>query len=249
MKEQAATRLGANDPSWAYRVMELKDTQLRRLFDDLLMAFRPSVICDIGSYDGQNAVRWANLIPTSHVVSFEANPVNIERFWPASDHVRDAPALYVEAAAVGGVDGERDFWVLDAREDEPWRDGAASLLQRCADIGSTSIRVPGITLDGYFSDKHADANSFALSVEVEGSASEVLGGADHVLSRTCLIRVQLEREAIWAEQKLADDVLALLDNRGFVRIGSTWEPNAYTQGRELFLRKDLMELIPAATPA
>src|SRR6202035_3031887 len=55
-----------------------KDQIMRDVFYGFVSATRPNIICDVGSYNGDEAIRFKRLSPKSRVYAFEANRQNVE---------------------------------------------------------------------------------------------------------------------------------------------------------------------------
>ena len=57
-------------------------------FYSLILTVRPDIICDVGSCDGTEAIRFKKLRPAADVLAFEANKTNYERITGNDDVTR-----------------------------------------------------------------------------------------------------------------------------------------------------------------
>ena len=80
-------------------------------FYALLATHRPAVICDVGSLDGQQALRFKRICPKADVIAFEANPSSCE-------HIRQnvqGSGVVVEHLAASNKQGRVDFHAVQER--------------------------------------------------------------------------------------------------------------------------------------
>ena len=232
------------DPSAPFTRMTDRDTVLREIFDGLCVLLRPSIVCDIGAFNGDESYRIANLLPQAKICAFEASPRNFQQFFVENTRFEKIPNFRIEHSAVSDMNGEISFNVLDAgAEGSDWRRAANSILSRTDDIVGNSVTVNSITLDSYFGADRIDTNLFALWIDVEGALEKVLLGADHVLKRTLLIRTEVEWKELWTGQKLAPEMKALIESKGFMVFGDTFQQNAYDQSDVVFINKNVLNLL------
>jgi FkbM family methyltransferase len=190
------------------------------LFLRLLRTLDVDVVCDVGSLNGADALRFRTVRPDAAIFAFEANPVN-ERRMRASAALARA-CVEVVALAICERDGDADFFVVDATNAPLARQGMSSLYLRApAEHRGAAVRVACARLDGYLGPRLAADARIALWLDVEGKAFEALSGADSILERVAVIHVELESEpCIGTNQKLAPEVHALLSARGFRLLGA-----------------------------
>jgi len=83
----------ANNPS---TIAKNKQTELSTRFDRLLKIINPDVICDVGSLNGGESLRFRDCVPNAKIFAFEANPLNFNKFrsWLAS-HRKDISYEYI----------------------------------------------------------------------------------------------------------------------------------------------------------
>lgn len=232
------------DPNLPYQRMTAREAASRRLFDGLLGLLQPSVVCDVGAFNGDESARFARIVPESRIVAFEASENNIDEYWRDNARWSQLPQVSWEHMAVTDHSGTVTFNILDwgqASGGVDWSRGASSLRERLDDLKSRKSEVVATRLDDYFGDVSDDL--FALWIDVEGALDQVLAGASSVLERTLLLRAEVERKTLWQGQTLAPDIKRHLERRGFACLGDTHLPDAYDQSDILYIRTDLLELM------
>ena len=209
----------------------------RRLFATLLRPLSADAVCDIGSMDGSDALRFRRECPGATVIAFEANPRNFER-------MRDDPALEAanirrEPLAVSDTDGSADFFVVRMYSPEAHaRRGMSSLYQRReVDQLEEVVRVKTTRLDTYLAQHAPHATRSALWIDVEGKAFEVISGAGDALAKVQLLHVEVETTPLIADvQRTYSDVYALLESSGFREIATDY-PVRGSQFNTLWMRE------------
>jgi FkbM family methyltransferase len=210
-----------------------------RLFAKLLPALRIGLVCDVGSLNGADSLRFRRALPRADIIAFEANPENYHAMLASPALQRAAIVTLPYAAAER--DGEAEFFVVPMVGPESLaRRGMSSLYQRPEpERRGKSVRVLTKRLDGILAARCAGSTNIALWIDAEGAAYEVLLGADGVLDRVSLIHVEVETAAcIGATQKLHRDVAALLAGRGFTEIAAD-SPIENLQFNALYVRDGL----------
>jgi FkbM family methyltransferase len=233
-------------PSWA--CLQRREERLRRLYDALLGAFSPDIICEVGAFNGDETQRFHQLSPDSEFYLFEANSKNVRQFLHGNPALANHPRTVIEHVAVSDQPGELEFNILEADEvASDWRRAAGSMLQRGDGLPSTSEKVTAITLDDYFEKQLANEDvSFALWIDVEGVLDRVLNGATRVLERTVLLRAEIEWEEVWQGQKLGQDSKDVLERLGFCLIGDSFVPESHNQSDVVYVRRDALGLVEPA---
>ena len=193
----------------------------RRLFLALLRPYQVDLVCDIGSMDGSDALRFRQRVPEAQVVAFEANPDNFTRM--RANALLAGNRVQVEPLAVCEQDGSADFFVV--RVDDPAahaRRGMSSLYRRAEDDQLDRVlRVATTRLDSYIARQAPRARRLALWIDVEGKAFEVIDGARGILEHVAIIHVEVEtRPLIGASQKTWAEVGARLRQAGFVELAT-----------------------------
>ena len=193
----------------------------RYVFHALVSLLRPAVICDVGSCDGTQAVRFKRQVRSATVIAFEANPHNAARIAARPD-VRQL-GIDLRPMAVSDVEGTMTFFVLEQREDLPWSLGASSLNRRAEGedhgLRQTPVEVQTTTLDRALS---GTSGAVALWIDVEGAAGLVVAGIREIASRICAIHIETEEDLvqIWDSQSSTGSVVQVLGNLGFRVLGS-----------------------------
>ena len=231
------------DPSLPFYRMSGRNDLLREIFDNHCKLYRPSFICDIGSFNGDESFRFANNFPESSVFAFEACPQYYREFYLENDRFTTLPNFHIKHRAIGDQNGEISFNVLEAGEANDWRRGANSILPRTDGAIYREVTVPCSTLDSCFGKNVIRRNTFALWIDVEGALDKVLAGAKEVLSQTMFIRAEVEWKELWVGQKLAPELKKLIASHGFYLVGDSYIPNAYDQSDVIFVNKRIVELI------
>jgi FkbM family methyltransferase len=234
-------------PSWA--CLNRREERLRRIYDALLSALAPNIICEVGAFNGDETQRFHTLSPDSDFYLFEANKKNVSQFLLGNPTLANHPRTVIEHVAVSDAPGELEFNVLDADEvASDWRRAASSMLQRGDGLPSRAEKVTAITLDGYFDKQLAAGDaSFALWIDVEGVLDKVLDGATRVLERTVLLRAEIEWEEVWRGQKLGQDSKDFLEGLGFCLVGDSFTPESHNQSDIVYIRNNALNLVEPAS--
>jgi FkbM family methyltransferase len=240
----ASEPVEVTDPNIPFTKMSIRDERLRQIFDNLCAAFKPSIVCDIGAFNGDESWRFAHLLPESKVVAFEASPQNYKQFYVENDRFKSVPNFRVNHKAVANYNGEISFNVLDAEDTSAdWRRAANSIMSRTDGNTSKQVTVPCTTLDSYFGTYAIQDNTFAMWLDVEGALDKVLAGAPEVLSKTLFLRAEVEWKELWAGQVLAPEMKQLIEGYGFQLLGDSYIPNGYDQSDVVFVNKKLLDIL------
>ena len=209
----------------------------RRLFTTLLSRLQISAVCDVGSMNGADALAFRAAVPRSSVYALEPNPQNFRRM--AADPVLRERNIRVEPLAATNYDGQSDFFVVEAdysRPDFSW--GMSSLYPR-SDAPTSVVKVRTTRLDTYLADKRTPQARFALWIDTEGKAYEVIEGAAGVIDQIYLLHVEVETTpGIGSDQKLYPEVGALAHRLGFAELARD-QPRSDEQFNVLYVRRDL----------
>lgn len=225
----------------AYEFRMRLDAACSDLFDKLLIALHPEVVCDVGAFNGDDSRRFAMLLPSSTVVAFEASPRNVRSFWEQPDVPQQPPNLRLANVAVADKTGMVEFNELSGDGvASDWRTAAGSILDRVRHEDFARVRVPSITLDDYLAANSLSDCSLALWIDVEGAADKVIRGARKALRRAKLIRVEVEWWAEWDGQFLAPELRGILESYGFVCVADSFVPGTTSQSDLLFVSANLL---------
>jgi FkbM family methyltransferase len=210
-----------------------------RLFAGLLRPLRVDVVCDVGSLNGADALRFRRELPAAEILAFEANPHNF-RAMRASEALRRANITVLPCAAAGR-EGQAEFYVVPVTGPESLaRRGMSSLYQRDeVDKRGVPVTVTTRRLDRVLGERALGERTVALWIDAEGAAFEVLQGARGIIDRVRLVHVEVETTpCIGARQKLYPEVARLLAEHGFEELARD-APRTHRQFNALFVRRDL----------
>jgi len=129
------------------------------------------IVCDVGANKGSYLYWLARWCGDGQLIVFEPQP-SLARLLSEICATLRLRNVVVEPKAVSSVEGIQELFVPDGHQP------GASLL--CPSGTFTTVRVPTVTLDGYFGDTTPVA---ALKIDVEGAELHVLKGAERLLRR------------------------------------------------------------------
>jgi FkbM family methyltransferase len=211
----------------------------QRLFLQLLPLMRIDTVCDVGSMDGAEALKFRAAAPAARIHAFEPNPANL-RLMQANRALLDND-INIVPLAVTNYDGYAQFYVTPAGyfPGESWR-GMSSLYRRFdrPELLS-SVAVKTARLDSVLAGELSPDLRLALWIDVEGKAHEVIEGAGGVMRHVWLLHVEVETSpCIAAEQSFYPQVKAQLRRAGFTELATDGEASQ-VQFNALFVRSQL----------
>lgn len=214
----------------------------RRLFCRLLQTFEIETVCDVGSMDGSDALRFRRMLPGATILALEANPRNFA-LMDVDEELR-RKAIRILPFAASDRESDAPFFIAKADHTDgsgPARRGMSSLHRRSDDSQLAEVvEVHTIRIDTLLAAESLDDRPIAFWIDTEGMAFEVIQGAAAVLPSTCMLHVEVETEAIiGVHQKLFSDVAKILGETGFVLL-ATDQPRNHLQFNALFIRADLL---------
>ena len=214
----------------------------RYLFTLLLSALDIDTICDVGSMDGDDALRFRRARPAATIYALEPHPDNYRKM--SADGVLQRRSIRVAPVAAAESDGEADFFLVHADENQRDRRGMSSLYERAgASAPRSVVKVRTTRIDTFLAGERSSRMRLALWIDAEGKAHEVIEGARGTLEGLLLLHVELETTpCIGAAQKLYPDVKALLHGLSFFEL-ATDQPNGATQFNAVFVRRGLPNAI------
>lgn len=193
----------------------------KKLFDRLLKVFKPDLVCDVGSMDASDALRFRKILPQSRILAFEANPLNV--FGMEKDKRLGSASIELVQRAVWNSEGSVNFYVEKLEQNhkgEDIRRGISSIRLREGDsLGWTRVVVPSVRLDTFLGRMESSPASVALWIDVEGCGFEVLEGAEGIIKTIQLIHVEVETRPFWTGQKLAFQVVEWARQHDFKILG------------------------------
>ncbi|MGI9234251.1 MAG: FkbM family methyltransferase [Woeseiaceae bacterium] len=219
-----------------------------RLFRRLLRTLDIETVCDIGSMDGSDALRFRQMLPNAKIIALEPNPINFALM--EADQQLAEKSITIFPVAASDRTSDEPFYVVDAdyeKGHDQYRRGMSSLHRpsdgsQLADV----VQVCTTRLDQLLAAESLDEKPIALWIDAEGKALEVITGAEAILSSTPMLHVEVETEPIiGAEQKLFQHLEGMLGDAGFTLI-ATDQPIHHLQFNALFVRADALG--PKAAP-
>jgi len=193
----------------------------------LLRTLDIATVCDVGSMDGDDALRFRRVLPHATILALEPNPRNFALM--AQDDRLASARIRVLPVAASDRRSAAAFFLIDA-DYAPGRDlarrGMSSLYERSDWTRLQSVvQVPTVRLDELLAAESA-TGPIALWIDTEGMAFEVIRGGSGLLQSTRLIHVEVEtKPCIGAGQKLFADVEKALLDAGFVLLATDQHPD------------------------
>ena len=207
-------------------------------FHELLALTKPALFIEAGAYRGEASLRVKHDHPSAHVVAFEANPYNYQRYADALGFAA-AGVDYLNLAVTAAA-GPVTFHLRSHQDGVQLRrvTGNSSLLRReGSNTQYEDLTVEGVTLDGFFGS--AAEEPVCLWIDVEGASRHALRGATRLLTRTEVVLIEVEEKLIWQRQWRSIDVIEFFLDAGFVPL--TRDAEYSQQYNIIFVREDVYE--------
>ena len=226
--------------------MILPVLETKILYRKLLQSIKPEIVFDIGSCDGSEAIKSAQILPNSTVVAFEANPNNFKDITENSDVFKYN--IRVLNIAVTNIDEEVSFHVIDSNAVR--NKGSSSLLDK-PNFTSNKVKVKGCRLDSFVSANYRKSECLALWIDVEGAGYQVLQGIEGIKDKIAFFQIEVEENQIWQGQRTKSEVVAFANSLNFREIARGSGSNQYdvvfvhenyfTEELHKIIRKTLLE--------
>jgi FkbM family methyltransferase len=199
---------------------ELEPHELDALFYSLSAAIGPDVILEIGSRDFMDGLKIKESSPSSTVFAFEANPENFSEYLKnINTSIFPMPIALGESNCMGTIRVPK--FASRSQDADPQQRGIASILSRDELGDAIEYEVPMMTLDTFMGNFAQDCASFAMWVDVEGYAFQVISGASEQLMQKCLFaKIEVEDIAYWNDQHLAGDVREFMAKNQFTEVAN-----------------------------
>jgi FkbM family methyltransferase len=192
--------------------LELADVgQLDNTFVSVVKESKADVVCDIGSRDGEMAIKAKRANPEAQVYAFEPNP---ENFFEFAEKVVDAGVHFIPLA-IGSQNSiemlKVPSYASKYNNASITRRGIASLKSRVNHKDYIEYVAPQVKLSSFFQIKGHEKKTFAMWIDVEGGSFEVVQGiGPDIIKNTHAIKVEVETMEVWAGQKNYKDVVEFL---------------------------------------
>ena len=205
-----------------------------------LLAALPDIdlFLDVGSLDGRESFTFEALFPNIPVFAFEPNPHNIEVI--QAEIARRYSHVTLEPFAVGNESGTSSFYVRIPLL-TTGADGTSSILmpREESHYSTSTIEVPLRRLDGM--DSISASTKIALWIDVEGAGYFVLEGLAGIVHKVQIVHIEVETKTWFQGEKLAPEIMQLMDSYGFELIGSNLDRHLQMpQGDLVFLHKSVL---------
>lgn len=203
-------------------------TNTRLLFKTLLRLCKVDCVCDIGSCDGRDALKFRQMLTEATVLAFEANPLLYQRM-AANPNLREG-RIEILPYAVSRADGTALFHVTDTDYDDPKEPntGTSSLLVHKGLKTKETVQVKTVRLDEFILSRHPEVQRLGLWIDAEGAEYAVIEGMAGIKARVMTLHVETAWTPMREGQKVYPEVESLLKTYGFVPLannlskGSIW---------------------------
>lgn len=198
----------------------LEPYELDELFHKIAEATSPDVLLEIGSRDFHDGQRMKSASPRSTVFAFEANPENF------SEHLKNiTQQIYPLPIAIGERNGMETIkvpkYASRSQNATQQQRGIASILARDELGDAIEYNVPMMTLESFMSNFSQDSETFAMWIDVEGYAFQVVNSASKELLQKCLfVKVEVEDVGYWDSQHLSKDMRDFMSSNAFIEIAN-----------------------------
>lgn len=171
--------------------------------------FNPTTFIEIGSRDGHDTriIQDYWKLDPSNCYIVEAHPalfVGIEMAYPQFNNFN---------VAASNETGTIQFQAGVIGEEE--NVGVSSILNRTlSPFIHEVVEVESIRMDQLMEENNIDSFDF-MKLDVEGYGLQVLEGFGDKIKSTKYIQIELEKQPVWENQSLYDDVVGYLQTKGF----------------------------------
>lgn len=198
---------------------------------------------DVGSLDGREAFAVEAHFSRIKSIAIEPNPRNIDVI--QREMALRHSQIALETFAVGNENGTISFYTRTPVGSNNY--GASSILKfakesRNDEFATSTIEVPIRRLDSV--DSLSSYSKIALWIDVEGAGYHVLEGISGISQKAQIVHIEAETRPWFEGERLASDVIQIMNGYGFELIGSNLDRNLHRpQGDMVFLRKHSLSRI------
>jgi len=214
---------------------------LNKIFLSLLTDFLPcDFFIEAGAYEASASSFIKATNSKCQVYAFEANIDNYNHF---KHNLHDINYQYMAISDFSGkIIFKQQSHTTDGHSFPKVR-GNNSIKTRVLDKKTiyTDIEVPCITIDEYFKDKILVPSSIGLWIDLEGNAFEALTQATAVLKQSTFVKVEVEDQQYWENQKLSADIVDLLSRSDLIPVIRDFEGMTVAQYNILFASRALVD--------
>lgn len=206
------------------------ETELTTLFD----TNEPLVIFDIGSCEGEDAIRYSRLFPYAQIYAIEPLPLNIERM---TAHFQQYAVMNVEIipAALSDQAGKATFYVSSGQREEhiqgmDWDYGnkSSSLLPPAETMSTIfpwlnfeeTLEVETDTFKNVCAKRNI-TNIDYIHMDVQGAEYQVIRGFEDLLHSVSLIWLEVSATAQYKDQVLREQIEEFMAQNGFQKVKDT----------------------------
>ena len=205
------------------------------------------VIFDIGSCEGEDAIKYSNLFPNSTIYAVEPLPINLPLL---SNNIKkySKENIHVLPLALSDKKGIAQFYVSSGHPDHisknvDWDFGnKSSSLLPPDELKETHpwlefneiIEVETDTLLNICNQRDIQVIDF-IHLDVQGAELQVLQGLGELLNNTKAIWMEVEAIPLYLNQSLKQDVEMFMKDKGFILVKDTVDKIA---GDQLFINGD-----------
>lgn len=208
-----------------------------------------TTLFDIGSCEGEDAIRYSRFFPTAEVHAFEPRPDNLKVIDQNLDRFGKGTHIIVHSVALSDSKGTFDFYMSSGQPDEAaegWNYGnkSSSLLPPSVEMEkhtswlqfNDKISVATERMDTFCSEKNISKVDF-MHIDVQGAELKVLEGAGKMLNNTTAIWMEVEAVELYKGQPLKTDVEKFMQSKNFICVLDTVNNVA---GDQLYVNEKLV---------
>lgn len=175
----------------------------------------PKIILELGSRDGIQSIEFARLFPNAKIYAFECHPPNIKRCIRNTKHMKN---IEIVPKAVFNKNGTIKFYSSISRNT-----GVGSLYRASRKydviekIPQKEIIVNSTRIDTWANKKNVKKIDLCW-IDLQGAEYETLESMGNMIFDIDALFIEVELQEIYNGVKLYDDILNLMEDKGFSMI-------------------------------